>query len=69
MEVGELIEILQKYPPDLAVYLHKKGYKYNWPLREVRDDDIEIDGCLELSDEEYTEEELKRRKIINNYKE
>ena len=65
MEVGELIEILQKYPPELAVYLHKKGCKYNWPLREVRDDDIEVDGCLELSDEEYTEFELKLRRIKN----
>lgn len=68
MEVGELIEILQKYPPDLAVYLHKKGCKYNWPLREVMDDDINIDACLTLTDDEYTEQELEWRKIRNGKK-
>ena len=68
MEVGELIEILQKYPPELNVYLSKKGYKYSWPLRTVMDDDINIDACLTLTDEEYTEQELEWREIRNGKK-
>lgn len=62
MEVKELMEILGKYPPELNVYLHKKGCKYNWPLKTVMDNDINIDACITLTDDEYSKEELKIRR-------
>lgn len=49
MTIEELIKELSKYPPELNVYLHKGGFKYNWSCELIEDDDINIDGCITLS--------------------
>lgn len=49
--VKELIETLSIYPEDAVVYLHKKGDKYSYLLTTITDTDINIDGCITLTNE------------------
>ena len=50
--VKELIQELEKYPDYAWVYLTKKGCKYSWMCTNVDDDDLMIDACITLSNEE-----------------
>jgi len=49
--VKELIKTLSFYPEDAVVYLHKKGDKHSYLLTTITDVDINIDGCITLTDE------------------
>jgi hypothetical protein len=48
MQVKELIQELEKYPPYVEVYISQVGYKYSWRCTRVEDDDLDIDGCITL---------------------
>ena len=52
MNVRELIIELRQYPLEAEVYLSKKDCPYSWRCTMTDDYDIDIDGCITLSNEE-----------------
>ena len=50
--VKELIHELEKYPDYAWVYLAENGRKDSWMCTNVDDDDLLIDACITLSNEE-----------------
>lgn len=58
LTVGELIQILEQYDPELWVYMALEDAPYSVRCTDVNDWDIDIDGCitLESADVSYKED-------------
>ena len=63
--VKELITVLSGCDPDALVYLSYKGVKFSWLCTTIDTYDLDIDGCINISDDvQYDKHEMNLDGII-----